>query len=133
MQRFYSFFFILIQITWGFPQTLLGLFLFLRHRTEKHDCFHAGIRTFWKRNDGVSLGLFFFVPVSEPSLSAHEYGHCLQSLLLGPLYPFLIGLPSLLWARLPCFQKLRQRKMIPYEAFYTERWAEWMAGRVRFD
>ena len=76
----------------------------------------------------MSLGLFIFAPAnaSEGFLS-HEYGHCLQSLILGPLYLLAVGLPSLLWAGLPVFKKLRARRKTSYYSFYTERWADALA------
>lgn len=76
----------------------------------------------------MSLGLFIFVPAnaSERFLS-HEYGHCLQSLILGPLYLLAVGLPSLLWAGLPIFRNLREKRSRSYYSFYTERWADALA------
>ncbi len=53
----------------------------------------------------------------------HEYGHTVQSLILGPLYLFVIGIPSFLWA-LPPATRWRARHKIPYSALYTERWAD---------
>ena len=52
-----------------------------------------------------------------------EYGHTLQSLLLGPLYLIVIGAPSWLWCNLPPMRRLRKEKGIPYDAAYMERWA----------
>ena len=61
----------------------------------------------------------------HPDIAAHEYGHTFQSLLLGPLYLFLIGIPSSCWA-------LRYRKHgaayaakgVAYTSRYPENWAE---------
>ena len=50
-----------------------------------------------------------------------EYGHTIQSLILGPLYLILIGIPSTLWGFL--MAKKRKEKQIPYGAFITEKWA----------
>ena len=54
-------------------------------------------------------------------LLVHEYGHTIQSLILGPLYLIMIGIPSTLWGFL--FAKKRYEKQIPYCAFFTENWA----------
>ena len=63
-------------------------------------------------------------------LLVHEYGHTVQSLLLGPLYLIVIGIPSVLWGFLG--SKKRRDDQIPYGAFFTERWAnslgEWVTG-----
>ncbi len=74
-------------------------------------------------------------PVPPPLLPdnpllVHEYGHTIQSLILGPYYLLLIGLPSMLWLRLPVFQKLRNRKHISYYSFYTEKWADFCGEKI---
>ena len=53
----------------------------------------------------------------------HEWGHTRQSLLLGPLYLPLVGLPSLLWAT--WWTPLRSTS---YFRFFTERWADRLGG-----
>ncbi len=128
--------YILWQCTWGLPQTLVGLMIYLKNIKCKHYFYHGAVATEWKDpHHGVSLGLFIFVP-KEPQkdtikkqahkrLVAHEYGHTIQSLLLGPLYLLVIGLPSFTWCMLPYFRKLRKEKKIPYSALYTEKWADY--------
>jgi hypothetical protein len=54
----------------------------------------------------------------------HEFGHYRQSLLLGPLYLPLIGLPSVCWAMV---KKAGLFAAVPYCAFPTERWADRLA------
>lgn len=118
-------FYILWQCTWGFLQTAAGLAVFLTHFRKKHTFYRGAIVTEWSRESGVSLGLFVFVPAKcSGAFLRHEYGHTLQSLLLGPLYLLVIGLPSALWCSLPRFQKLRSEKRIPYSWLYTEKWAD---------
>mgnify|MGYP007099320789 FL=1 len=39
-------------------------------------------------------------------LIQHEYGHTVQSLILEPIWLFVIGLPSLIWCG--CFSKYRE-------------------------
>lgn len=64
--------------------------------------------------------------IDAPELYAHEYGHVKQSRILGPLYLFVIGIPSLLWA---CWY--RKHKRGSYYAFYTEKWADRLGGVIR--
>ena len=125
------------QCTWGILQTFLGLVLFLRHYKAKHYSYHGAIITEWNSNTSISLGLFvfvsaepFFVKKFEGQFSAkelssrllvHEYGHTIQSLMLGPLYLIVIGIPSTLWGF--WMGKKRKEKQIPYGAFFTEKWA----------
>ncbi len=148
--------YILIQCTWGLPQTIGGLFVFLRHIKSPHSFYKGCIRTDWNRQDGVSLGLFIFVagedtaanspetaahgtpvcsrtsPAAE-RMARHEYGHTLQSLMLGPLYLFIIGLPSFLWCQLPFFQQKRKLSHISYYSFYPEKWADRLGKAERRD
>ena len=105
--------YVLVQCTWGALQTLLGLAVFALHVKERHFRYHGAVVTRWKCRSSVSLGLFVFVtdrpyfaekfkgeiPVSELAarLVVHEYGHTLQSLMLGPLYLPVIGISSTVW------------------------------------
>lgn len=57
-------------------------------------------------------------------LIVHEYGHTIQSLILGPLYIILIGIPSFVWARHGKFTKMRAVKGISYSHYWTEKWAD---------
>lgn len=73
-----------------------------------------------------SLGLAVFIhdPLRSDPLCRHEYGHCLQSRILGPFYLLVIGIPSLLWAAYhTAFRPKRS-----YYWFYTERWANRLGG-----
>jgi hypothetical protein len=117
--------FVLLQCTWGLPQTLVGLVVYLIYRLRKceHFFFGGAVCTEWHRNDGVSLGLFIFCPPGG-GIHLHEYGHTHQSLLFGPLYLMLVGLPSLLWAGLPGFRRMRRERRVPYSRLYCERWAD---------
>lgn len=134
------------QCSWGILQTLLGLIVFLLHAGDKHYCYHGAIVTEWQGKSSVSLGLFVFVTAEPyffgklqdsytlPELSrrllVHEYGHTIQSLLLGPAYLLAIGIPSTLWGFLPSTNRLRREKQVSYFSFFTERWANALGERV---
>lgn len=132
------------QCTWGILQTMLGVVVFLMHYNNKHFCYHGAIITVWEPKTSVSLGLFVFV-TSEPyfakkyegeisaeelskRLLVHEYGHTIQSLILGPLYLIVIGIPSTLWGFLG--GKKRRDEQVPYGAFFTEKWANQLGEQV---
>lgn len=130
----------LIQLTWGFLQTLLGFFVYLKNITCRHSLYKGCVVTEWNKTSGLSLGPFVFVPKHEylhdcelcrksKRVLVHEYGHTLQSLLLGPLYLFVIGIPSLSWASLPKLRKMRKERHISYYSFYTEKWADSLAEK----
>lgn len=138
--------YVILQCTWGLPQTLLGLLVFLLNLKHPHKIFGKSILTLWPSFCGVSLGLFIFSSAEDGDISrslsrggrkddantatvcdrmtVHEYGHTFQSLILGPLYLFVIGIPSMVWGSLPYFRKLRDKKGLGYDACYTERWAD---------
>ena len=132
------------QCTFGLVQTIVGLILFCVHGNCKHYSYHGAIITEWNNNSSISLGMFVFVSakpffvkkyegqISEKECSkrllVHEYGHTIQSLMLGPLYLIVIGIPSFLWAFL--MGKKRKEKQIPYGAFFTEKWANRLGERV---
>lgn len=129
--------FTIVQCVWGAVQTLVGFMLFLavnlawlsRKRRLKIYRWNGAVVTEWGYDGSVSLGLFIFVSrqgmQSQKNLLPHEYGHCIQSLILGVMYFPVIGLPSLIWAGL--FRNYRKRHNRAYDWFYTERWANALA------
>ncbi|MBO5514036.1 MAG: hypothetical protein J5961_05570 [Mogibacterium sp.] len=121
----------LLQYTWGLPQTLLGSAVYLAHRKDKHGKFGNAKVTYWNRPEGLSLGKFIFVPAKGTSLLDHEYGHTIQSLILGPAYLPLVGLPSLLWNRLPYFRNKRKNTGRDYYSVIFEKTANKLGDRFK--
>lgn len=136
----------IVQCTWGFLQSFLGFVNFLLHIKNKHYFYHGAIITEWEDKSSVSLGLFVFI-TKEPyfyeklkdqysqnelsnRLLVHEYGHTIQSLILGPLYLLIMGIPSTLWGFLPSCNRKRKEKGISYFSFFTERWANYLGEKV---
>lgn len=113
---------------WCFPQQLVGLIVKLVTRAKKVDDHYE----FNVKSGSVSLGTFVFLcPVhwNDKTVLQHEKGHMKQSFMLGWLYLLVIGLPSIMWARL--FRKYRAENNVSYYNFYTERWADKLGGIVR--
>lgn len=113
---------------WCFPQMLIGWIVKMVTKARKN-----GDHYEWNIQRGsASLGTYVFLcPVhynSETTLK-HEFGHTKQSYILGWLYMPLIFLPSLIWAG--CFEKYRRKTGKSYYSFYTERWADKLAGIER--
>ena len=137
-----GFLYMLAQCTWGILQTLSGFVVFLICIRDKHYFYPDAVVTEWKHGSSVSLGLFIFVsanpyyrgiPTKEETASrllVHEYGHTIQSLILGPLYLIVTGLPSIVWASVPGLRKMRRKKQMSYFAFYTERWANHLGEKI---
>ncbi len=82
-----------------------------------------------RAHDGTAVSPVERYGVDE-RLLVHEYGHTVQSLILGPLYLFVIGLPSIVWMRVAPLARWRRRSGTSYYAFYPERWANWLGERV---
>lgn len=137
---------VFLHWTWGHMQTFAGLCLYLWYFKSPHTYYHGVVRTVWPRGGGISLGMFIFTP-KEPSkddnsivarldrkyceeVAVHEFGHTIQALLLGPLYIFVIGIPSLFWAGLPRLQRMRNEKHLPYSHLYCEKWASYWGEKV---
>lgn len=128
--------YVLLQCTWGLLQTAAGVAVLLRYRKCPHSRYHGAVVTVYPLYSSLSLGPFIFlsdkpprdrrglVPHGEISrrLLVHEYGHTVQSLLLGPLYLPAVGLPSALWAHLPACQQ-KWRGEVSYFSFFTEKTA----------
>jgi hypothetical protein len=100
----------------------LGKLTLLEHRNHQY-VFEAE-----KMSGGISLGTFIFI---SPKLSGfqevheHELGHGFDSRKFGPLYLFIIGIPSIIWAMV-CDESCQC-----YYDFYTERWANENIGTVK--
>jgi len=127
--------YIIWQVLWGFPQTCVGLVVLAAHARERHFVYYGALVTVWKIRAGLSLGPFVFLNEFEDigideRLLVHEYGHTIQSLILGPLYLIVIGIPSLLWMKTPAFRRRRHVQERSYYSFYTERWANYLGERV---
>lgn len=128
----------LSQWTIGIVQNMIGLCLFLLYVRKRHFVYHGAIVTEWK-DVGTSVGMGMFVFISHHCCRdldhpedrettfrktlVHEYGHTVQSAILGPLYLLVIGIPSPLWGFIPRLVTYRREKHISYYSFYTERWA----------
>lgn len=124
----------MLQLTWCLPQNIVGFCVFLAHRKDKHVIFHNAVMTVMERyGPSVSLGAFTFISTcnNDPQwlthVSCHEYGHTIQSLLLGPFYLFVVGIPSGIWCNL--FEGYRKRNDIPYSKLFCESWANRLGAK----
>lgn len=115
---------------WQLPQNLVGLFVRLIYKGERK--IQVGSITVYYLKSfpgGISLGNTIMVGTKDTYTAKHEHGHQIQSKWLGPLYLFVIGIPSIVWGGL-------YGPVIPYThngyyKFYTEKWADKLGGVVR--
>ena len=97
----------IINCTWGIIQSTIGFIGFLIFVNKPHFWYKGSIVTVNSVPEfvgGVSVGVFIFMSASfndvlnkdniNYQILKHEYGHFLQSLLLGPLM-LLIGICSI--------------------------------------
>ena len=122
---------------WGLPQNIFGLILysFCYIKSKKNpkasqgkinDSYYCSVPG---NGSAISLGMFiivFGIYEDYTHLLKHEYGHSIQSKILGPLYFIIIGLPSIIWAG--CFKGYRKTMHYSYYWFYTEKWANKLGG-----
>lgn len=122
----------ILHFIWGLPQNIIGgiMYLIFRWKNPHKKYKNAYVCVMPNRWGCVSLGMFIFVTdINAEQTIKHEYGHTRQSMLLGPLYLLVIGLPSIIWAG--CFSEYRQKHYVSYYDFYTESWADKLGGVVK--
>ena len=129
-----AFLFRLWQWTWGLPQTLIGLVFYCIHRKQPHFTYHGCVVTRWHVPGSLGVGMFLFVNDNhyqkDPQILVHEFGHAVQSTILGPLFLPIMGIPSFLWCNLPPCRKLRREKGVSYYRLYTESTANYLGAKV---
>lgn len=93
-----------LSLTWGILMTSIGAIVFLvtifiGGKLHKNGC--SIIVEFGGNWGGLSLGCFAFCgSYSETNnywfnhTRKHEFGHSIQNAILGPLFPFIIAIPS---------------------------------------
>lgn len=108
---------------WQLPQHIVGLILLLFIKGEVKYKFN-GINYYFYDPfpGGISLGNYIITGNNWSKTIKHEYGHTIQSRMLGPLYLFIIGMPSLIWAWL--YGSIIKPTKNGYYKFYTEAWAD---------
>ena len=121
------------QFTWGIIMNIVGLIatlfclIFLKGKPHKNG---YGVITEVKGNwGGVSLGIFAlcgsynqedkdcYDPLFYYEVRCHEFGHSFQNLIFGPLFLFVVAIPSSIRYWLDEYGKLKK----DYFAIWFER------------
>lgn len=119
------------QWTWGFPQSLLGLIICLINHDKPKERYRGCIVTHWDQSGSMGVGMFLFLGKNHSDHTLiHEFGHSVQSVILGPLFLPVMGIPSIIWCNLPVFRKMRKEKGISYYSFYPEKSANYLGSLV---
>lgn len=120
----------ILKYFWQLPQLIAAFiyYWYLKSKDEILDtCTCQGAIVFIKRKScgSVTLGSHIFLsPRATDTTVRHEWGHTRQSLILGPLYLIVIGIPSIIWA--VAYRTIAPNK--PYDWFYTESTANKLGG-----
>lgn len=130
----------LLLYAWELPQSSLGLALFgvqaARGRVKRMRIEEGRVFAEVSGAIAISLGHFVFysqednayVPVG-PENRDHEYGHALQSRLLGPFYLPVVGVTSELRVVYAiAYKHLRGRRWAHYYDGFPEDWADRLGG-----
>jgi hypothetical protein len=116
----------ILLYVWQLPQNLIALVYRIIFRPGKPTMIIGGdvnVYTWKLRRVGVSLGNNIFVPSNSGyRMISHEYGHTIQSKVLGPLYLFLIALPSAIWFTI--YVLFLRKSKIKYTWFFIESMAD---------
>ena len=121
----------LTACTWGVIWTLVGCIvtgalalakLFMKDKSKivfkpYHWVYSISVGpNFW---GGCELGLCFLRDhKSRGTLCAHEFGHTFQNCLFGPLFMFIVALPSAIWYQSRRGKAAKDRK--PYDSLWFE-------------
>lgn len=124
--------FYLWQFTYGILQNIIGLVMLIIYklRGAESEWFHNALITYIDKKNfgGISLGMFIFINKNRSGDSLHdtkihEYGHTVQTMILGPLWLFVIAIPSVIWCNTPYFVKKRKNDNVSYYRAYCEGWS----------
>ena len=89
----------LISATWGFIMTFIGCAVSLVLLIFRQKLYKFGNGWYFKIGNnwgGLDLGICFICGNDSDThhLKCHEAGHGVQNIMFGPLFPFLIAIPS---------------------------------------
>ena len=120
---------------WQLPQHIIAYVIMLVNRKSKRLYISKdGIRYYLVKrlfNSGISLGNYIFLDLDgffneyECSIIKHEHGHQIQSLILGPLYLIIIGLPSIIGNIIDRIKYKYFKKYYDSDFYYKQPWEAW--------
>lgn len=126
-----KFLFYFLSFTWGLPMTLIGCIVAAAliatgHKPKKWGyCYYFEVGKNW---GGLELGPFFLANKnSSEHTRNHEHGHGHQNCIWGPLFPFVISIPS---ATRYWYFTIRRKIGKPCTTSYYGIWFEGQASSV---
>lgn len=131
-----------LLFVWELPQNLLGIGALAYDRAIGYVvriAFERERLMIETRRRAISLGLFVFwtsrsnrwIELDQRNRN-HEWGHSVQSRILGPLYLPVVGVPSTLRViYLIAYRKIKGRRWQGYFDGFPENWADRLGGVAR--
>ena len=126
---------------WQFPQHIIAYVIILincksiKLMVSKDGISHYLVDHLF--DSAISLGNYIFLD-SDGNFSyktiKHEFGHQKQSLMLGPLYLIIIGLPSIIGNIIDRIKHKYFRRYYDLDFYYKQPWEAWadkLGGVVR--
>lgn len=117
---------------WQLPQHIIAYMIMLVNCKSLIQMFpESGIPHYLVKhlsNCGISLGNYIFLDVDgiyDAITIKHEYGHQKQSLMLGPLYLIIIGLPSIMGNILNRIKYKYFKRHYDPDFYYKQPWEAW--------
>ena len=122
----------ILSFTWGILANILGAIVYgvivassKFIKSEKKIQYGRVVLIFGNNWGGLSLGNFVFLSKAsskDTSTLSHEIGHSIQNILWGPLFLFVIGIPSALryWYRETDTYKNNPEKHTDYDSIWFE-------------
>lgn len=127
--------FYLLSFTWGGIMSFIGLFvmLVLMITGHKPKLFYNRIYIEVGENwGGLELGCFFIANKDcSLHIKQHETGHTIQNIIFGPLYLFVIAIPSAIRYQYRELKYYKKGKTPPtdYDDIWFEGWATRLGER----
>lgn len=124
---------------WQLPQHIIAYIIMLVNRksikpmTNRDGILYYLVDNLF--NSGISLGNYIFLDSDgyyNYTTVKHEHGHQIQSLIFGPLYLIVIGLPSIIGNIVYRIKRMYFRKNYNPKDYYKQPWEAWAdkLGRV---
>lgn len=120
----------LLQFTWGLTMNIAGaltfafLIIFKKKKVERYqNTLYISVGKTW---GGCNLGMFFLTDRhAAGTTKMHEAGHGLQNAVFGPLFLFIVAIPSAIRYH---YREWRRKKGLPNYTGYYDIWFEKQAN-----
>lgn len=129
MKKFISYFiFYLIQFTWGILLNIFGLLMALFMLITFHKPHRLGTSFYFVckklKGFGIEGGVFVVLGADcdGDEIILHELGHGIQNFWFGPVFPFIVGIPSIIryWYREIKYYRKGLEPKTDYDAVWFE-------------